>query len=299
MKKYFSREVKIGIAVIVSAVALYFCIEFLKGVNIMHPTNYYYIHYNNVTGLSVSTPVTIDGFKVGLVRDIQYDYASGQGAVVEISLDKQLNVPEGSSVVMTSDLLGTVTLNVQLNKSATAMHSPGDYLIGVIDTGLMGAVQGELLPSLTALLPKIDSVLTGLNDIVHSTELKSTLNNVEKISDDLQQASAQLTTLLANDIPGIVADVKQITGNVNRFTAELNKVDIEQTMRHIDETVVTVNTLAARLQTPDNTIGALLTDTRLYDSLNATVMSADSLLIDLRVNPKRYVHFSLFGSKKQ
>ena len=298
MKKYFTKEVKIAISVIISAVILYAGIEFLKGVNLMHPSNYYYIRYENVTGLTISTPINVDGFKVGLVRDIQYDYANSHGVVVEVSLDKKLKVPEGSKVLLTSDLLGTVTLNLVLNQYVSELHHPGDFLVGEIDNGLMGEVQKDLLPSITELMPKIDSILTGLNAIVQSQELQTSLSNIAKVSADLKQASANLSGLMADEVPAIVNDVKQITGNVNHLTTELKEVGIEGTIKHIDEVVLSVNMLMARLQSPDNTVGALLTDKTLYNSLNTTVLDADSLLLDLRLHPKRYVHFSVFGGKK-
>ena len=298
MKKYFSKEVKIAISVIVSAVILYFGIEFLKGINLMQPSNYYYIKYDNVAGLTVSTPVTVDGFKVGLVRSIDYDYETYQGAVVEVMLDKKLRIPEGSKAVLQADLLGTVTLTLQLNKYVSTYCSPGDYLVGESDAGLMNNVEEELLPSLAALLPKIDSLLDGLNGVVRSRELNMTLTNVARISDELLVASHHISTLLADTVPAIVSDVKRITHNLDGLTAELSQSNIKQTIAHIDGVVASVDTLMAKLHQPDNTVGALLTDRALYDALNRSVTSADSLLIDLRLNPKRYVHFSLFGGKK-
>ncbi|HIT82333.1 MAG TPA: MCE family protein [Candidatus Caccoplasma merdavium] len=298
MKKYFSKEVKIAISVIVSAVILYFGIEFLKGINLMQPSNYYYIKYDNVAGLTVSTPVTVDGFKVGLVRSIDYDYETYQGAVVEVMLDKKLRIPEGSKAVLQADLLGTVTLTLQLNKYVSTYCSPGDYLVGESDAGLMNNVEEELLPSLAALLPKIDSLLDGLNGVVRSQELNKTLTNVAQISDELRVASHHISTLLADTVPAIVSDVKRITHNLDGLTAELSQSNIKQTIAHIDGVVASVDTLMAKLHQPDNTVGALLTDRALYDALNRSVTSADSLLIDLRLNPKRYVHFSLFGGKK-
>ena len=300
MKKYFSKEVKIAISVIVSAVILYFGIEFLKGINLMQPSNYYYIKYDNVAGLTVSTPVTVDGFKVGLVRSIDYDYETYQGAVVEVMLDKKLRIPEGSKAVLQADLLGTVTLTLQLNKYVSTYCSPGDYLVGESDAGLMNNVEEELLPSLAALLPKIDSLLDGLNGVVRSQELNKTLTNVAQISDELRVASHHISTLLADTVPAIVSDVKRITHNLDGLTAELSQSNIKQTIAHIDGVVASVDTLMAKLHQPDNTVGADMLDVNraLYDALNRSVTSADSLLIDLRLNPKRYVHFSLFGGKK-
>lgn len=298
MKKYFTKEVKIAISVIISAVILYFGIEFLKGVNLMQPSNYYYVKYANVTGLTVSTPVTVDGFKVGLVRNIEYDYDAYQGAVVEVMLDKKLKVPEGSKIVLQADLLGTVTLNLQLNKYVSTYCSPGDYLEGEIAEGLMESVEDDLLPTITAMIPKIDSVLTGLNAIVHSQELNTTLTNVARISDELSGVSHQLSLMMTDTVPAILSDVKRITHHLDGFTAELSNSHIDQTIKHIDEVVLSVDTLVAKLHQSDNTVGALLSDRQLYDALQHTVLSADSLLIDLRLNPKRYVHFSLFGGKK-
>lgn len=298
MKKYFSKEVKIAISVIISAVILYFGIEFLKGVNLMQPSNYYYVKYANVTGLTVSTPVTVDGFKVGLVRSIEYDYDSYQGAVVEVMLDKKLKVPEGSKMLLQADLLGTVSLDLQLNKYVSTYCSPGDYLEGEVAEGLMESVEDDLLPTIAAMIPKIDSVLDGLNTIVRSPELNTTLSNVARISDELRVASHQLSLLMADTVPAILSDVKRITHHLDGFTAELSQAHIDQTIRHIDEVVLSVDTLVAKLNRPDNTVGALFSDRRLYDALHHTVSSADSLLIDLRLHPKRYVHFSLFGGKK-
>ncbi len=298
MKKYFTKEVKIAISVIISAVILYFGIEFLKGVNLMQPSNYYYVKYANVTGLTVSTPVTVDGFKVGLVRNIEYDYDAYHGAVVEVMLDKKLKVPEGSKIVLQADLLGTVTLNLQLNKYVSTYCSPGDYLEGEIAEGLMESVEEDLLPTITAMIPKIDSVLTGLNAIVHSQELNTTLTNVARISDELSGVSHRLSLMMTDTVPAILSDVKRITHHLDGFTAELSNSHIDQTIKHIDEVVLSVDTLVAKLHQPDNTVGALLSDRQLYDALQHTVLSADSLLIDLRLNPKRYVHFSLFGGKK-
>ena len=246
----------------------------------------------------MSTPVTVDGFKVGLVRSIDYDYETYQGAVVEVMLDKKLRIPEGSKAVLQADLLGTVTLTLQLNKYVSTYCSPGDYLVGESDAGLMNNVEEELLPSLAALLPKIDSLLVGLNGVVRSQELNKTLTNVAQISDELRVASHHISTLLADTVPAIVSDVKRITHNLDGLTAELSQSNIKQTIAHIDGVVASVDTLMAKLHQPDNTVGALLTDRALYDALNRSVTSADSLLIDLRLNPKRYVHFSLFGGKK-
>ena len=298
MKTKFTKEAKIGIVSIVSLALLYIGINYLKGINLFKPVNHYEVIFTNVKGVTISSPVYIDGFKVGLVRSIDYDYETYQGAVVEVMLDKKLRIPEGSKAVLQADLLGTVTLTLQLNKYVSTYCSPGDYLVGESDAGLMNNVEEELLPSLAALLPKIDSLLDGLNGVVRSQELNKTLTNVAQISDELRVASHHISTLLADTVPAIVSDVKRITHNLDGLTAELSQSNIKQTIAHIDGVVASVDTLMAKLHQPDNTVGALLTDRALYDALNRSVTSADSLLIDLRLNPKRYVHFSLFGGRK-
>ena len=298
MKKLFTKEVKIALAVLISAVILVVGIEYLKGINLMKPTNYYYIEYKNVTGLTVSTPVVIDGFKVGLVREINYNYDKPGPVTVEVSLDNQLKVPSGSKAVLMVDFLGTATIDLRLNKYVSTYHSAGDVLMGENAPDMLGSIQNNVLPQLTAMLPKIDTILTGIQAIVTNPALSESIDHLNRITADLEVSSKKLSHIMDKDMPPILANVTGITENVNEFSSRLNELDLKKTVVSVDSTLLSLQSITNKLNNNDNTLGLLLNDKQLYDGLLNTVGSADSLLIDLRLNPKRYVHFSLFGRKK-
>lgn len=298
MKNLFTKEVKIALAVLVSAAILVVGIEYLKGINLMKPTNYYYIEYKNVTGLTVSTPVLIDGFKVGLVREINYNYDEPGDVIVEVSLDNKLKVPSGSKAVLVVDFLGTATIDLQLNKYVSTNHSAGDVLIGENAPDMLGNIQKNVLPQLTVMLPKIDTILTGIQAIVTNPALAASLNHLNKLTAELETSSKRLTGIMSKDIPPILENVTDITKNVNEFSSRLNELELKKTVTAVDSTLSGLQDITDKLNNKDNTLGLLLNDKQLYDGLLNTVGSADSLLIDLRLNPKRYVHFSLFGRKK-
>ena len=141
MKKLVSQEFKIGLVTVICGVILFVGIDYLKGINIFKPNNYYYVKYKNVSGLAVSSPITIDGFNVGLVRSIEYDYKDPGNVIVEISLAKQLKVPAGSKAILSTDLLGSASIELKLNHYVSSTHSVADTLIGENNAGLMGSVE--------------------------------------------------------------------------------------------------------------------------------------------------------------
>ncbi len=298
MKKLFTREIKIAIAVLVSAVILVVGIEYLKGINLMKPANYYYIEYKNVTGLTVSTPVEIDGFNVGLVREINYNYDNPGTVIVEVSLDRQLKVPSGSKAVLMVDFLGTATIDLQLNKYVSTFHSTGDTLIGENAPDMLGDIQENIIPQLSLMLPKIDTILTGIQAIVTNPALTESIDHLNRLTADLESSSKRLSRIMDKDIPPILDNVSGLTRNVNEFSSQLTRLELEKTVTSVDSALSDLREITYKLNRDDNSLGLLLNDKQLYDGLVNTVGSADSLLIDLRLNPKRYVHFSLFGRKK-
>lgn len=297
MKKLFSKEFKIGLITIICALILFFGIDYLKGINIFKPDNYFYAKYKNVTGLAVSSPVFIDGFKVGLVRSIEYDYNDPGNVVVEMSLDKKLKVPAGSKALLKADLLGTATIDLQLNKYVGANHSIGDTLIGSNDSGLMGTVTEKMLPQLETMLPKIDSILTGLNDIVANAKLKETFLQVNSMTAELEASSRSLNKMMKTDVPVIVGNLKTITANFSEVSQEVKAINFAELINSVNATLANVHQLTEKMNSKDNTLGLLLNSDGVYQNLNNTLRHADSLMIDLKANPKRYVHFSVFGRK--
>ena len=297
--KYFTKEVKIALVAIAGVVVLFFGMNFLKGLNIFSSEDNYYVQFSDITGLSSSSPVYADGFKVGVVKDIIYDYTHTEGSKVLIGVDKQLRIPQGSSAEIVSDMLGNVKVNLLLANNPREKVAPGGLIKGMINDGAMGKLQ-DMVPAVEKMLPKLDSIMTSLNAILADPAIRQSLHNVQAITDNLTTSTAQLNTLMAGlnkNVPGMMAKANNVLDNTETLTANLAAVDVASTMRQVDQTIANVQQLTAKLNSKQGTLGLLMNDTQLYDNLNSTMRNADSLVIDLRQHPKRYVHFSVFGRK--
>lgn len=297
--KYFTKEVKIALVAIAGVVVLFFGMNFLKGLNIFSSEDNYYVQFTDITGLSSSSPVYADGFKVGVVKDIIYDYTHTEGSKVLIGVDKQLRIPQGSSAEIVSDMLGNVKVNLLLANNPREKVAPGGLIKGMINDGAMGKLQ-DMVPAVEKMLPKLDSIMTSLNAILADPAIRQSLHNVQAITDNLTTSTAQLNTLMAGlnkNVPGMMAKANNVLDNTETLTANLAAVDVASTMRQVDQTIANVQQLTAKLNSKEGSLGLLMNDTQLYDNLNSTMRNADSLVIDLRQHPKRYVHFSVFGRK--
>lgn len=297
--KYFTKEVKIALVAIAGVVVLFFGMNFLKGLNIFSSEDNYYVQFSDITGLSSSSPVYADGFKVGVVKDIIYDYTHTEGSKVLIGVDKQLRIPQGSSAEIVSDMLGNVKVNLLLANNPREKVAPGGLIKGMINDGAMGKLQ-DMVPAVEKMLPKLDSIMTSLNAILADPAIRQSLHNVQTITDNLTTSTAQLNTLMAGlnkNVPGMMAKANNVLDNTETLTANLAAVDVASTMRQVDQTIANMQQLTAKLNSKEGSLGLLMNDTQLYDNLNSTMRNADSLVIDLRQHPKRYVHFSVFGRK--
>lgn len=297
--KYFTKEVKIALVAIAGVVVLFFGMNFLKGLNIFSSEDNYYVQFSDITGLSSSSPVYADGFKVGVVKDIIYDYSHTEGSKVLIGVDKQLRIPQGSSAEIVSDMLGNVKVNLLLANNPREKVAPGGLIKGMINDGAMGKLQ-DMVPAVEKMLPKLDSIMTSLNAILADPAIRQSLHNVQTITDNLTTSTAQLNTLMAGlnkNVLGMMAKANNVLDNTETLTANLAAVDVASTMRQVDQTIANVQQLTAKLNSKEGSLGLLMNDTQLYDNLNSTMRNADSLVIDLRQHPKRYVHFSVFGRK--
>ncbi len=294
MKKYFSREVIIGIITIISLFILYFGINYLKGVNLFKPSNHYYIKFDNVTDLQKSSPVYVDGFKVGVVNSIEYDYTKVGSIIAQINLDKKMKIQQGSYVELTSGLTTGASLHLRLNTYVSVYCEVGDTLNGNIKIGMMDYISGKVLPEIENMIPKIDSILTGLQYVVNHPALSQSLTYIEKTTSNLEKTTAQLNQVMRGDVPVILSNFKTISSELAAVSIELNSLDIEATYSSINKTLSDVEKLSEKLNSKDNNVGLLLNDRNLYDNLNTTIINASDLLQDIKKNPKNYVHFSIW-----
>ncbi|WP_071145713.1 MlaD family protein [Bacteroides ihuae] len=294
--KYFTKEVKIGIASIMALCVIVYGLNYLKGISMFKPSSYFYVKYQNVNGLAKSSPVFADGYRIGIVRDIAYDYTHPGNVTVEVELDKDMRIPKGSSAELVSEVLGGVRMNILLANNPRESYLTGDTIPGSLNNGLMESVS-TLMPQMEKILPKLDSILGSLNTILSDPNIPTALNSIKNTTANLEVASGQLKVLMKNDIPLLAGKLNTIGDNFIVVSSNLKGIDYASTFNKIDSTMANVKLLTEKLTSKDNSIGLLLNDPQLYNNLNTTSANAATLLEDLKVNPKRYVHFSLFGKK--
>lgn len=300
MKKFFTKEVRIALAAIVGIVVLFAGMNFLKGIIVFSNDNSYKVVMKDINGLSASSPVYADGYQVGVVRDIIYDYEGVNGGIiVMIDVNNEMRIPAGSTAEVSSDLMGNLKLNLLLSNNMRERVEPGGVIIGSLGKGMMDEV-AQMVPQIKALLPKLDSILTNVNTLMSDPALKSIINNVEGATANLNESSAQLNKLMTQfdqSMPGLLQKADKTLENTEVLTSGLAKVDIAATMANIDETLKNCRELTDKLNSNEGSLGKFINDPSLYDNLNAAMRDADSLMIDLKSHPKRYVHFSIFGKK--
>ncbi|MCM1452010.1 MAG: MlaD family protein [Clostridium sp.] len=299
MKKIFRKEVIIGICVLAALAILFFGINFLKGVNLFKASNYYYASYTNVEGLAVSAPVTLNGFKVGQVRSIEYEYDNPGHVLVEMSLDKQVRVPRGSEAILGSDLLGTASIKLHLAK-ADDMHDVGDKLIGVNQAGMMDAIGNSVMPAVEQILPRIDSLMMNLNALVGDTALRNAVQRLDRITADLSVTTRNLATAtahlgpIATNVNGITANVHDMTEDLSELTSQVRELPVDTLFADLQATAENLRALSAQINDPNSSLGMLMNDPALYNNINSAVQSLDSIFVDIKKNPKRYISIKLF-----
>lgn len=294
MKMKFSKEATIGVVSIISLVLLYIGVNYLKGINLFRPANHYYVACSNVKDVTISSPVFVEGFKVGLVRSISYDYSTTGKILVEISLEKSMRINKGSYISLEKTLLSGGELHIHLNKYVDEYLKSGDTIEGRSPEDMMASVQEKMLPQIIDLLPKLDSILYSLQILVSHPALSQSLDHIEKTTASLEISSRRLNQLLGNDVPVIASNLKTTTDNFAVLSEEMKNLNLKGSIQSLNLTIDNLGQTTTKLNAKDNSLGLLLNDTLLYNNLNKTVVNASDLLIDLKQNPKRYVRFSLF-----
>lgn len=293
------NEIKIALVAVAGIVALFIGMNFLKGTNLFTGSKTYYFAFDDISGLTKSSPIYASGYQVGLVKDIIFDYSHKNKTKVIAEMDKQMKIPTGTTAFISSDVLGNikVTLNIAPNRGEFIQE--GGLIPGDIDRGPMGEVT-SMIPAVKQMLPKLDSILLSLNLLLADPAIASSVHNVQDMTANLTKTSRELNSVVAKlnrEIPGVVTKTNRILDHSETFTANLSQVDVATTMRKVDEAMADVKAVTAKINSNEGTLGLLMRDPSLYNQLNTTVRSADSLMVNIRQHPKRYVHFSIFGRK--
>ncbi len=294
-----TKEIKIALVAIAGIVVLFVGLQFLKGLSIFSNSNSLYVAFSDATGLAASSPVYANGYRVGVVEELDYNYSPQGKIIAKIGLDSDMRVPQGSRAELASDLLGNIKINLVLSGDPIHMLESGDTITGGMEMGMMNKL-ATMMPAIESLIPKLDSIMGSLNILLADPALRNTLHNVEGMTENLNATSRDLRVLsssLSQDVPGMLKKADDVVGNTQRLTANLSQIDIAETMAKVNQTLQNVQEMTDKLNSNEGTLGLLLNDKQLYHNLTNAVGDADSLMIDLKSHPKRYVHFSVFGKK--
>ena len=299
--KFFNKNVKIALTVLVGLVLLYWGINYLKGINLLTPSNYYFTELESVDGLLEAAPVTVNGFQVGQVREIKYDYNKNK-ITVQLALEPNMKVPEGSTLNMVTGLLGSASMVLNLG-DGQAMKS-GSYIPTTDIPGLMDHVNDNVMPMVNNILPKVDSIMGNVNGLTSDPAIAIALSRLDGITRQLQASAVQLTQLMSSlnrSVPGVMSNVNGITttltgatGNITDFSASLKQMPLDSTINALNATLANLQALSAQLNDKNSSLGKVISDRELYDNANHAIASLDSLLIDIKANPKRYINVKVF-----
>ena len=247
----------------------------------------------------MSSPIYSNGYRVGVVEDVIYDYNGSNQIIAVLGLNNKMHLPNGTKAEISKDLMGNVELDLILGPNPLDQMEPGDTIFGHIQQGAL-AKASEIIPQVQQMIPKIDSILYNVNLLLSDPALLNSLHNVDQITTNLSMTTNELKHLSANlktQVPGMIEKADNVLDNTNTLTKNLSDLDIAMTMAKVNNTLQNVEQMTAKLNSSDGTLGLLMRDQELYRNATSTMGHVDSLMIDLKQHPKRYVHFSLFGRK--
>jgi len=315
-----SRKTKIGLFVLIVSVLTFWGIYFLKGIDIFHKENKYLIIYDNIEGLGVSSPVQIRGFKVGRVTNISFSNKQYESLTVEISVKSDINIPKGTiAKVYSSDLMGSKSIELLIGTSYHYL-SNGDTIYSEIEESLGEQVKLQMLPlkkKAESLMSSMDSVLAVVENILNKNtkeNIKNSILSIRNTFQNLENSAIKIKEIVSEkQITEVLVNLEYITGNIRNHNKDIGNIlhnisSLSDTLARaeIGKTLLTVNkvfndfdSIATKIKSGEGTIGQLVNNDTLYFNLQQASSDLDSLLIDLKTHPKRYVHFSVFGSKEK
>jgi len=314
-----SKYTKLGFLVIACLAIMIWGINYLKGIDLLKKSSNYYVIYDRIDGLLVSSTVTINGFQVGQVSEIGFleDY-SGR-LLVTLSLEGDFKIAKGSTAkILSSDIMGTKSIKLEVVHSGE-YYMPDDTIPGTIESDLKEQVSMQVLPlkkKAEELIASLDSALTVVTYVFNQRtreNLSQSFENINRTVANIESASSELKTIMGDgkinsivtNLDSISSTIKQNSGritniiqNLSALSDSLSKLNISPVFAEISSSISGLNAIIQKLNTTESSAGLLINDPVLYQNLNSLAGSLDLLLKDVRNNPKRYVHFSAFNIGK-
>lgn len=301
-----SKEIKTGILAIGAILLLIFGYSFLKGTNLFENHREFFVKYQNVEGLAIAAPVTINGLTVGKVQNISFANEKGI-LVVKFSVEKDFDFSKNSIVrIYSTGLIGGKSLGIFPQYDAANIAKSGDTLVGDIEDGMLTAVTkalGPLEKKVGNTLATVDTLLHNVNDIVDENtreNLKEAIINLNKTLTSFSGVSENLNHILATNtgkLDNTFTNLDKTADNLGRLTDSLAQLETGKLVADLQNVVDKMNGIVSGVNNGEGSIGKLLKDDKLYENLEGASRQLEQLLQDVKLNPKRYVHISVFGKK--
>jgi phospholipid/cholesterol/gamma-HCH transport system substrate-binding protein len=314
-----SNEVKVGALTAISITLLILGFNFLKGNNPMKRSQYIFAKFEKIEGLVPSNPVLMNGLVIGSVYNTEPADEYLNEVLVTIRLNEPVKIPKDSKATIKGNLLSTPVIEITKG-SLAAYLSKGDTIQTMESSGFIGSIMEQLGPtqkSLNIALLQLDTLLAGANEVLNARgkeDLRQILSNLSVVTAELAEATTSVNSLLKQQQNGLKSTFENLQATSNQLkegtknlpailenlkttTDKLSELELKNTLTTLDKTLDEVNNTLAKVQSKEGTIGALLSDRKLYNNLTTTSNSLNLLLQDLRLHPKRYINVSVFGKK--
>lgn len=300
----YTKEVKTGILALIAVAILIFGYSFLKGQNLLDSSRVFHAVYADVEGLSPSSPVTINGLKVGQITKISF-LGEGGLLVVTFNVDTDFQFSRNSlAQIYGGGLIGGKSLAIVPEYEEGQMAKSGDTLPSDIEEGIMELVNERLTPlqvKVERTIVSADSLLTAFNEVINPetrNNIKTTFNDLAETVRSLKETAATLNTVVEGNSQKIgttMSNLEEMSTNFNQFSDTLAQVDLAGMSRDIEQVISDFEAISNKLESGEGTAGKLLNDDDIYNNLERATRQMEQLIQDIKLNPKRYVHFSVFG----
>jgi phospholipid/cholesterol/gamma-HCH transport system substrate-binding protein len=306
-----SKELKTGIiAVIIIGISIW-GFNFLKGQNILDPgSRTFKVEYAKIGGLSKSSTVTINGLKVGKVDNIEFDTSVEKRGhlLVTFNIDNDFEFSKRSIVkIYSPNPLSGSNLAIIPNYEGD-MAMSGDLLQGEMEESLFTSIGERLNPlqqKIESVIVKTDTLFSGLNKVLNDNTvigINTSIANLSATIIDIRKTIEAVNSMVSDNQENLkitIENTRNITANFSKISENINAVDFKKIINKADEAVGNFNEMSKKINAGEGTLGQLLNDKRMYDNLEAATGELEQLLRDIKLNPKRYIHFSVFGKRQQ
>lgn len=306
----FNKEIKIGFLAIIGIMMSVFSYNYLKGINLFEKNRKFKVTYSKVDGLSMSNPVTLNGFKIGKVHKINFNRENTRELIVDIIIENDVIFPKTSTAELyeTGLIGGKAIAIIPDYKNDSTIALDGDFLKGVLKPGLTELVN-QILPQvqlqLESVMQSAEVVFENINKLFDEetkTELKSSIKEFSLLTQNLSNTSRRVSDLIEKSAPGIeltINDLKDTSNNLKSITDSVSKKDISDLTNNLNELVKNLNKVSKNLNNSNGTMGMLIKDKSIYENLEKATNELNILIEDVKLNPSRYVNFSVFGKKNK